>query len=63
MSVSLLMLTVGFLLDFLLFKKGKSVEHLGRNMSNTKLTIILTVLIMLIILFYSTSNNFIYFQF
>ncbi|MDO6491469.1 MAG: MBOAT family O-acyltransferase [Cellulophaga sp.] len=63
MSVSLLMLTIGFILDFLLFKNGKSVEHLGRNMSNTKLTIILTVLIMLIILFYSTSNNFIYFQF
>ncbi|OMP32583.1 membrane-bound O-acyltransferase family protein [Mangrovimonas sp. DI 80] len=60
---ALLMLTIGFLFDLFLFKKQIHLESFGPQFSAVKISIISTIIITLINLFYSTSNNFIYFQF
>ncbi|MBP9193635.1 MAG: MBOAT family protein [Saprospiraceae bacterium] len=56
-------LGMGLLIDFYLFKKNLPLETLGAGYSPLKISIIISLLLVLISLFYSTSNNFIYFQF
>ncbi len=60
---SLVVLLIGILFDLFLFNKKIKLEDLGTNFSPLKIAIIGTIIIVLINLFYSTSNNFIYFQF
>lgn len=56
-------LFLGILFDFYLFRKKIDLEHLGKKMNLTQIVILLSILILLINLFYSTALNFIYFQF
>lgn len=60
---SLLVLLIGLSFDLYLFKSHKDLETLGTEYSMIKLTTFSVVVVILINLFYSTSNNFIYFQF
>jgi D-alanyl-lipoteichoic acid acyltransferase DltB (MBOAT superfamily) len=60
---SIFVLTIGLLFDFYLVKKKIHLEEFGRRFNNIKLVVILSFLIVLVNLFYSSSNNFIYFQF
>jgi len=60
---SLVVLSLGILFDTYLFRNKIHLEHLGATYSPQKISIILSVIIMIIVLFYSTSQNFIYFQF
>ncbi|WP_055444743.1 MBOAT family O-acyltransferase [Lacinutrix himadriensis] len=59
----LAMLAIGMSFDLYLFKTDKDLETLGRTFSPLKLGVIVSAIILLTSLFYSTSNNFIYFQF
>ncbi len=63
MTSSVIVLTMGVLFDFYLFNKRIHLEQFGAKFSIVKIAAISTVIIILINLFYSTSNNFIYFQF
>lgn len=63
MTSSVIVLTMGVLFDFYLFKNRIHLEQFGAKFSIVKIAAISTVIIILINLFYSTSNNFIYFQF
>lgn len=56
-------LTLGLSFDLFLFKKNIPLEDIGKNFSFMKLTGWITLLILMLTLFYSTSENFIYFQF
>lgn len=56
-------LGLGLLIDIYLYKKNHALETLGAGYSPLKISIIISLLLVLISLFYSTSNNFIYFQF
>ncbi len=60
---SVLLLTLGIIFDYYLFKKKITLELLGNQFNIVKTSFICSFTILLIILFYSTSNNFIYFQF
>ena len=60
---SLFVLTLGIAFDYYLFKKEVALENFGKNFAPLKIAIICSILIVLTNLFYSTSNNFIYFQF
>lgn len=60
---SLIVLSIGVIFDLYLFKKNINLESFGKNFSILKISVISTIIIILINLFYSTSNNFIYFQF
>lgn len=60
---SLLMLLVGILFDIFLFKSKISLELIGGNMKTIRLVTLVSVFVMLIVLFFSNSTNFIYFQF
>lgn len=62
-SNSVFVLTIGILFDFYLLNKKIDLENFGAQFSSLKVALISTVIIILINLFYSTSNNFIYFQF
>ena len=57
------MLIVGLLFDVYLKVKNISLEHMGGRLSDKTLVLFVTIFILMISLFYSTSNNFIYFQF
>ncbi|WP_452230248.1 MULTISPECIES: MBOAT family O-acyltransferase [unclassified Lacinutrix] len=57
------MLLIGMSLDLYLFRSKQDLETLGRKLSPIKLGAAVSLIILLISLFYSTSNNFIYFQF
>ncbi len=59
----LMMLILGLLFDVYVFRKKTPLEEVGGNMSFYKLGVSVSIIIILTILFYSTSNNFIYFQF
>ncbi|WP_159021547.1 MBOAT family protein [Formosa sp. L2A11] len=63
MASSVFVLTIGVLFDLYLFNKKIDLEDFGANFSGVKMAVIATVIITLINLFYSSSNNFIYFQF
>jgi len=60
-SILLLLLGLGF--DLFLFRKNVSLEEIGENFSLTRLSLWITLIILMLCLFYSTSENFIYFQF
>ncbi|SFD07576.1 MBOAT family O-acyltransferase [Algibacter pectinivorans] len=60
---SILVLSIGLIFDLYLFNKNLSLENLGAKFSLLKIVIVSCIVIMLINLFYSSSNNFIYFQF
>lgn len=63
MANSLTVLSLGLLFDFYLYYENIHLENLAANFSIIKLVGLITLLVVLIALFYSTSNNFIYFQF
>lgn len=56
-------LFVGISLDYYLFKNRLHLESWGSRFSTICLTILCSTMVLLIFLFYSTSTNFIYFQF
>lgn len=60
---SFIVLVLGIAFDLFLFKKKIALEELGANFKPLKIAVFSTFIIILINLFYSTSNNFIYFQF
>ncbi|HRZ86157.1 MAG TPA: MBOAT family O-acyltransferase [Candidatus Paceibacterota bacterium] len=57
------MLIIGIGIDIYLFKSNHTLEDIGGFIKKPILIVSVSVLVMLIILFYSTTNNFIYFQF
>lgn len=60
---SIIVLSIGILFDLYIFNKKIDLENFGAKFSIIKIAIIASIIIVLINLFYSTSNNFIYFQF
>ena len=60
---SIIVLSIGLLFDLYLFNKQISLENLANKFNVLKIAIISSIILLLIMLFYSTSNNFIYFQF
>ncbi|MDC0009514.1 hypothetical protein OAE03_03040 [Winogradskyella sp.] len=60
---AVLLLTIGVAIDLRLFKSKVSLEEFGVRFSTIRLTIIVSIIILLLCLFYSTTENFIYFQF
>ena len=60
---ALLLLSVGILIDLKIFRSDITVEDYGVRFSSLKLSIIVSVIILMLCLFYSTAENFIYFQF
>ena len=63
LTTSIVLLLLGVLFDYYLFKNKIQLEKFGTHFSILKIAIISSILITLINLFYSSSNNFIYFQF
>ena len=63
MSNSILVLLLGIFLDFYLFRTKVPLEELGKRLSIPQLTVLASIIIVIMTLFYSASNNFIYFQF
>ena len=60
---ALLLLSVGILIDLKIFRSDITLEDYGVRFSSLKLSIIVSVIILMLCLFYSTAENFIYFQF
>ena len=60
---SVFVLTLGILFDIYLYKKNINLEELGIKYSNLQVIFFISFLVILINLFYSTSETFIYFQF
>lgn len=60
---SILVLTLGLLFDFYLRIKNINLENFGAKFNITKIISFATLIVVILTLFYSTSNNFIYFQF
>ncbi len=60
---TLVVLSLGIAFDFYLYKKKMPLENFGAKFSTLQLVVFITILISFINLFYSSSNNFIYFQF
>ncbi len=60
---ALLLLFLGILIDLKIFRSDSSLEDYGARFSSAKLSFIVSILILILCLFYSTSENFIYFQF
>jgi len=56
-------LLVGVLVDIFLHKNSFKLETIGSKYSTFKIASIISIIIVFISLFYSSSNNFIYFQF
>jgi len=63
LAITFLMLLLGIGFDLLIKYFNVSLEELGSKFSILTLSIFISVLILLTSLFYSTSENFIYFQF
>lgn len=59
----LLLLSIGLCFDLNLFKSDIALENYGVKFNTLKLSLLVSVLIIMLCLFYSTSENFIYFQF
>jgi D-alanyl-lipoteichoic acid acyltransferase DltB (MBOAT superfamily) len=57
------MLFLGLVIDLFIFRKKISLEEIGGKLTFGKRVSVLSIIIIIICLFYSTSNNFIYFQF
>ncbi|KAA1246942.1 MBOAT family protein [Aquimarina sp. RZ0] len=62
-SNSLFMLSLSFLFDIFLSYKNVSLEDFGERFKISSLTFFITIIIIIMCLFYSSSENFIYFQF
>lgn len=60
---ALLLLSIGVLIDFKIFRSDVFLEDYGSRFNIVKLSIIASVIILMLCLFYSTTENFIYFQF
>ena len=60
---AVLLLLIGFLIDLKIFRSDVSLEEYGTRFSSVKLSIIVSIIILMLCLFYSTAENFIYFQF
>ncbi len=58
-----IILFIGFCFDLFIYRIKKPLESLGGEIKTVPLAFILAVIIILISLLYSTSENFIYFQF
>ena len=63
MLTSISMLLIGGIFDSYLFKKDIPLEKLGSSIKESTLCISIVVMVTLMVLFQSTSQNFIYFQF
>jgi len=62
-TTSVCVFILGMLFDLYLYKSNKSLETLGSKISTYQLSFIIALVLVFMALFYSTSNNFIYFQF
>jgi alginate O-acetyltransferase complex protein AlgI len=60
---AIIVLSIGFLFDLYLRITKQDLEYFGGHLTMPKLIIFIAVLLVIISLFYSSSNNFIYFQF
>lgn len=60
---ALLLLSMGVLVDLKVFRSHVSLEDYGVRFNILKLSVIISVIILILCLFYSSSENFIYFQF
>ncbi|MCB0383474.1 MAG: MBOAT family protein [Psychroserpens sp.] len=61
--IASMMLFLGLCFDVFIFRKKTDLEYFGSTVKTGSLAIFVSVVIILLALFYSTSNNFIYFQF
>ena len=59
----LLALLLGNLIDTYLYRKKIDLENLGSNFGIVRVSFFIAISTLVLILFYSSSNNFIYFQF
>ncbi len=57
------LLSIGFLIDLKIFRSDVFLEDYGVRFNILKLSIIASLIILMMCLFYSTTENFIYFQF
>ena len=62
-TTGVIVFLIGMAFDLYLYKKRKTLETLGSTFGSLKLSLFISSIIVLMALFYSTSNNFIYFQF
>lgn len=60
---ALLLLSIGFLIDLKIFRSDVPLEDYGVRFTTIKLSVIVSIIILMLCLFYSTAENFIYFQF
>jgi len=63
MSICLFSLVIGVLIDWTLFRNETPIEEIGGSFSFKKIVLFISIAIFMIIFFYSTTSNFIYFQF
>lgn len=59
----LLLAVTGILIDLKIFSSKTPLEDYGTKFSAIRLSVVVSVIILIICLFYSTAENFIYFQF
>ena len=57
------LLIIGIIVDLSIFRSDIPLEDYGKKFSAVNLSIIISVIILVLCLFYSTTENFIYFQF
>lgn len=62
-SNAVFLLLIGILIDLKVFRSDVYLEDYGTKFNIVKLSIIASVIILILCLFYSTTENFIYFQF
>ena len=60
---ALVLLSIGLLIDLKIFRSDSSLEDYGVRFSAVKLSFVVSVIILMLCLSYSTAENFIYFQF
>jgi len=60
---ALLLMLLGILVDLGIFRSSTPLEDYGAKYNLVRLSIIVSVIIIILCLFYSTAENFIYFQF
>ena len=61
--IALLLVTIGLVIDLKLFKSHTPLEDYGTRFTTFQLSVVISVIILMLCLFYSTTENFIYFQF
>ncbi|MBJ7882686.1 MBOAT family protein [Gelidibacter salicanalis] len=60
---AVILLSIGILIDLKIFRSDIPLEDYGVRFNTVKLSIIVSIIIIMLCLFYSTTENFIYFQF